>query len=121
MAQVGFVVSTEVLTPQLDRLDPIAGMGRLFSKKAVVEAFKGLFKILIVGLISYWEIHKRMADLATMSESGVGRIFVLVGGLIFHMGVRIALFLAVLAVLDYFYQRWEFENSIRMSDRKSVV
>ena len=118
VAQVGFVVSTEVLTPQLSRLDPISGMGRLFSKKAVVEALKGLFKILIVGLISYWEINKRMVDLATMSESGVGRIFVLVGDLIFHMGVRVALFLAVLAVLDYFYQRWEFENSIRMSKQE---
>jgi flagellar biosynthetic protein FlhB len=118
LAQVGFVFSSEALTPKLSRIDPAAGLGRLFSKRALVESLKGLFKIAIVGYISYREVMKRMADLATMSESGVGRIFYLMGDLTFQVGIRVALFLALLAVLDYLYQRWEFERSIRMSKQE---
>jgi flagellar biosynthetic protein FlhB len=118
VAQVGFVVSPEAMALQFSRIDPIAGMGRLFSKRALVESLKGLFKIGIVGFISYREVMKRMADLATMSDAGAARIFVLVGDLMFSVGVKVALFLAVLAALDYFYQRWEFEKSIRMSKQE---
>lgn len=118
LAQVGFAVSSEALTPRFSRINPVAGMGRLFSKRALVESIKGLFKIAIVGYVSYREVAKRTADLATMSESGVGRILALMGDLTFQVGIRVALFLAILAVLDYFYQRWEFEKSIRMSKQE---
>ncbi|MBI2950753.1 EscU/YscU/HrcU family type III secretion system export apparatus switch protein, partial [bacterium] len=67
LAQVGFVFSSEALEPKLSRIDPAAGLGRLFSKRALVESLKGLLKIAIVGYISYREAMKRMADLATMS------------------------------------------------------
>ncbi len=118
VVQVGFLFSSEALTPKFNRIDPVAGLGRLFSKRALVESIKGLFKLAIVGYISYREVMKRMVDLATMSESGVGRIFMLVGDLTFQMGIRVALFLAILAVLDYAYQRWEFERSIRMTKQQ---
>ena len=118
VVQVGFVFSSEALTPNFNRINPVSGLGRLFSKRALVESIKGLFKLAIVGYISYREVTKRVADLATMSDSGVGRIFMLVGDLTYHVGIRVALFLAVLAALDYFYQRWEFEKSIRMSKQE---
>ena len=118
VVQVGFFTSAEPLAPKLNRLSPISGVKRLFSKRALVEAAKGLFKIGIVGYILYFELTKGFDDLLSMSESGLGRILGLIGGFTFSLGLKVALFLAVLAILDFVYQRWEFEKSIRMTKQQ---
>ena len=41
--QIGFLYSPEILEVKLERLNPIQGFQRLFSKKALVEAVKGVF------------------------------------------------------------------------------
>ncbi len=51
--QVGFMFSTERLEPKLDNLNPINGFGRLFSKRAIVELIKSLFKIIVIGFFLY--------------------------------------------------------------------
>ena len=51
--QIGFLYSPEILTADMDRINPIKGFGRLFSKKALVEAVKGVFKFTVVIAITY--------------------------------------------------------------------
>ena len=57
--QVGFLVSGESITPKLSKLDPIKGFTRIFSKQSLMELCKSLFKMAIVGAISYYTIKPR--------------------------------------------------------------
>ena len=40
--QVGFILSSESITPKLSKIDPIKGFGRLFSKQSFMEFIKSL-------------------------------------------------------------------------------
>ena len=50
--QVGFLYSPEILTADIERLNPVKGFSKLFSKKAIVEAVKGVFKFIVVIVIT---------------------------------------------------------------------
>jgi len=118
LAQVGFMVNEEALTPKLDRLDPIAGAKRLISKRSLVELAKGIFKILIIGYVSYTTIMPEMPRMATLADVDLGSSFQYIGYMVFKVGLKTALVLLVLAILDYLYQRWEFNQGIRMTKQE---
>ena len=118
LSQVGFMVNEEALNLKLQRLDPIAGAKRLISKRSLVELVKGIFKILIVGYVSYVTIAPELALISTLVDVGVADTFTYITTMIVKVGVRTAIVLLILAALDYAYQRWEFNQSIRMTKQE---
>lgn len=118
LSQVGFTVNEEALSLKFQRLDPIAGAKRLASKRSLVELAKGLFKIGIVGYVSYITIMPELGRMATLIDVGIGDTFAYIALMIMRVGFRTALILLILAVLDYAYQRWEHNNSIKMTKQE---
>jgi flagellar biosynthetic protein FlhB len=53
-AQVGAVFSTEPLSPDISRIDPIQGLKRFFTMNHVFESLRILFKALILVTISFF-------------------------------------------------------------------
>ena len=53
LAQTGLIFSTDKLEPKLENLNPINGVGRLFSKRSLIELVKSLLKIGIIGFFIY--------------------------------------------------------------------
>lgn len=111
----GFLLSAESMKPALNKISPIKGFGRLFSMKSLVEFGKGLIKLGIVGTIVYLiaspevdrvELIMQMDISATVEETQ----FVLVQMFTGVVGV-----MAVIAGLDYLYQRYEYMKQMRMS------
>lgn len=115
VVQVGFMVTTEVLQPKFSRINPLEGFRRIFSKRALVEFLKSAAKVALVGYLVYNQIDANLQWLSQASlfelEQGVSQIV----DSIYRMGMQVGLFLLVLAAADYWWQRREFESSIRMS------
>lgn len=114
-AQVGVVFTGKPLMPKFDRINPLSGLTRLFSMHGVVELIKGLFKIGLIVYITYLTISGEAGNYIRFLDMEVGQIFALSGELILKLGYRILLALLGLSVLDYAFQRWEFEKGLRMS------
>lgn len=114
-AQVGPVFTAKPLAPKLNRISPLSGIKRLFSGHGLVELVKGLFKIAIIVHITYLTISSEAENYIRFLDLEVGQIFSLSGDMILVLGYRILMALLVLSVLDYAFQRWEFEKSLRMS------
>jgi flagellar biosynthesis protein FlhB len=115
IVQVGIVFSSEPLQPKLSKIDPFKGMQRLFSLRSIVELLKGVLKIVIVGLAGWISIRGEISSFPRMIEQGAGGILLFLGKASFKILLATCLVLAVLAVLDYAFQRWEFEKSLKMS------
>ena len=114
-AQVGVVFAKKALVPKFEKISPLKGIKRLFSLRSLVELVKGLFKIGIVGFIGYSVIIKHIPDYWSLAHVGTSQIFVIMGQIIFEMALKIGLTLLVLALLDFAYQRWEFEKNLMMT------
>jgi len=116
--QVGFMVSGESITPKLSKIDPIKGFGRLFSKQSFMELIKSLLKLTIVGGIAFLTIKGEMKNFALLGEMELNSIFVYILKIFFKIFIRCSLAMIVLVIIDYVFQRWEFENRIKMTKQE---
>ncbi len=117
-AQVGFTISGESLQPKPERINVVSGFKRLFSLQSLVNLFKNILKLVVVGWIAYLAIKSESKHFVEMLDGDVWLVIGFIGRAAFNIVFKIALAMMVLALLDYAYQRWEFEKSIRMTKQE---
>lgn len=113
--QIGPIFSTDPLMAKLERIDPIKGAKRIFSVRALVELAKSLLKISIIGTAAFLVLWASKEELFLLSQQSVPHALSFVGGLVVKLGLTASIILLCLAVLDYIYQKYEFEKGIKMS------
>ncbi|MCX7779285.1 MAG: flagellar biosynthesis protein FlhB [Negativicutes bacterium] len=116
--QVGFYFTLEPMLPRFERIDPIAGFSRLFSKRSLVELLKSICKVAIIGYFIYRFILKEVLDLPKLISADLADSFAAVASLTLDLALQIGAVMLVLAGLDYFYQRWEHNQSLKMSKQE---
>lgn len=113
--QVGFEVSVYPLKPDLNRIDPIKGFQRLFSRRALLELLKALVKFGAIAYVAWRTILAETPNLIMASQLPFPDALTPMSHTLYQVGLRVGILWLVLALLDYLYQRYEFEKSIRMS------
>ncbi|BDG59369.1 flagellar biosynthesis protein FlhB [Caldinitratiruptor microaerophilus] len=115
LAQVGFVLTGAPLAPDLGRLNPLQGLQRLFSRRALVDLVRALVKVVIVGIVAYRTVKGRLADLPGLADVPPEGVLAAVAGMAGTVVLRVGLAWLVAAAVDYVYQRWEYQMSLRMT------
>jgi len=118
LAQVGFIFSGHPLKPDLDKINPISGFGKLFSIQSLVRLLISMFKVALIGVVAYFTIKSHMPVIVNLSGEDYWHITVIMGELMFTLGVRLALILLVLGIADYAYNRHKHEQGLRMSKQE---
>lgn len=113
--QVGINFTTETLEFNLDKLNPITGFGRIFSKRSLVELVKSLFKIVVIGFFIYRYLVAEVIQMPRLIYADLSASLHLIASVIFTLAFQICGVFLVLAVLDYMYQKWENTQSLKMS------
>jgi len=116
--QIGFVLSAESIKPKLSKLDPIKGFGRLFSKQSFMELFKSLLKLAIIGTVAYMTVKGEMTNILLLGEMELNSIIAYILLAIFKICIRCTLAMIFLVVIDYAFQKWEFEKKLKMSKKE---
>ncbi|MCL6442015.1 MAG: flagellar biosynthesis protein FlhB [Alicyclobacillus sp.] len=113
--QVGTYFMPSRLLPDFSRINMMAGLRRLFGIQSVVETGKSLVKLLIIAIFSYSAVQEVVDRLSNFVSLDLWTLPSVVGGMVFHLAIRIALGMLALALADWAFQRFRFEQSIRMS------
>lgn len=114
----GWVFSGQLLAPDFSRIDPIKGLGRVFSLNALLELGKAIAKFGLLGTmvaIAIWQSADTLLGLATMDvHQAVGR------GLALCLAVLLALCggLALIAAIDMPLQKIQFARKMRMTKQE---
>ena len=116
--QVGFVISTEKLEPKLDNLNPINGFGRIFSKRSLVEMFKSLFKILVIGFFLYLYLKDEIPFMPYFISYDLAHSLAEIADKIFTMAFQVIAVIMVLAAADYAYQQWQTTQDLMMTKQE---
>jgi flagellar biosynthesis protein FlhB len=116
--QVGVLFSLKPLIPKFSHVNPMAGFQRLFSRRSLAEFIKSILKLLIIGWIGYQGVKAALPDLVPTMDMQGAEPLKFVGMLTMKILIRIILALIVLALLDYFYQRWEYNESLMMTKQE---
>lgn len=116
--QFGLLFSTEGITPSLDKINPLSGLKRMFSLRAVIELLKGILKMAIVGTVAFsvlWPLMEHTDLYVTMSVGGMlDALFEETRRLL----IAVIVVMGVIAALDYLYQRFEFMKKMRMTKQE---
>lgn len=116
--QVGFLMSGEALMPKYERINPIKGASRLISKKTLIAFIQSLLKLFIVGYVLYITLKSEKDKIIGLSDIPIKMSISYIASIIFKMSIRAALIIFVLALFDYAYQRWEYEQSLKMTKQE---
>ena len=116
--QVGFLLTTKPLQPKLNKLSPIKGLKKLFSLEKVVELIKSLIKIGFITYIVFIYLAGQLETIFSLTMLEVEQTVAIITQITFNIGVRAGIILVLLGILDYFYQRYEYEKKLKMSKQE---
>ena len=118
LAQVGFFFSGKRLQPNFGVLSPLRGFGRLFKFESLVQLLMSVLKLMLVAAVAWSAVNGRMSEIVLAQDMSYLDGFTLGATLVYSIGVRVALLLFVLAVLDYGYHRYKHEQELRMTKQE---
>ena len=118
VGQFGFLLTSEPLVPELTKLNPLSGLKRLFSLRALVELIKSILKVLVVGGIAYVMLLKEVDQIPALVELDISSAIRFLGRVSLKIGFYTCLVLIVLAGVDYLFQRWQQERDMRMTKQE---
>ncbi len=111
----GPAMSAKAFQLDLTRMDPVKGLGRMFSWHSVAELVKAVLKALLVGVILYWIVRNeqdRLFSLITQPiESGLASF----SHLLFFSFVALVSGLAIIAAIDVPFQLWQYHDRLKMT------
>ena len=114
----GLLLSWDSLQPKFDRLNPLSGLKRMFSKQTLVELFKAMLKVGLLGgalagiLYSQWDRLMFLGRQSLYIGFGQG-----LGMLVLAMLV-LCVVLALIAVIDVPFQRWSMTEKLKMTKQE---
>ena len=118
VVQFGFLFSTESMTPNLEKLNPIAGVKRLISLKSVTELLKGIVKIGAVAAVTYLVIRPEFGGLDSLPGTHAGEMMTYIWKLTLRILIAVTALMAVVALADFAYQKHEFLKQQRMTKQE---
>jgi len=118
MLQFKFQITTKPLQPKFNKLNPVSGMKKLFSKEKIMELLKSIAKIILIMAIVYSTIKNDWVYLVKFYQMPLNQALELIGNIVINMGLRISLVFMIIAFVDLFYERWKFKEDIKMTKQE---
>ncbi|MGH7661500.1 MAG: flagellar biosynthesis protein FlhB [Vulcanimicrobiaceae bacterium] len=114
--QFGFLFTLQSIKPRFSKLNPMSGIANImFSKQTAVSLAKQLLKLFAVSFIIFLTVKDNLPSIWNSARNSPHDWMVVIEGIIYGIAIRFALFLLAMAMLDFAYQRWQYEESMKMS------
>lgn len=113
--QVGFLFAPEVIKPKLERLNPVEGLKRMFSVKALVELVKSILKVLVVATAVYLVVKLHIAELMVIFFQTPPQVFFTIINIILAAALAGSGAFLAIAMFDLLFQRYDHYKNMRMT------
>jgi flagellar biosynthetic protein FlhB len=111
----GWIWSSQAFAPNFGKLNPISGIGRIFSIDSIAETIKSIIKTLVIGSIAVYTIwNDRSAWSTLFSETGQAAIQHLMTLMTSNI-LTIASSFILIAAIDVPWQLWRYYDRLKMS------
>jgi flagellar biosynthetic protein FlhB len=115
IAQFGILLTFKPLMPKLDKLNPVSGLQRIFSMKTLFELLRNVLKLTMASVIAYYLVAYLIEDVFSLSSVPVNQQSYLLLRYTMIMILAFALLSIPIAVIDFLYRKFDFEENIKMS------
>ena len=116
--QTRFAFSSKALIPDFKKINPIEGIKKMFSFRTFFEFLKSLLKIIVIGYIGYVTITGAWGKYFAMSQQSLESSSIFLGNFMYQLLMKLGLALLLIGILDVYYQKWEYERSLKMTKKE---
>ncbi len=118
VVQVGFMITPKAMELKFDKLNPVNGFKNMFSMRSFGELVKSILKASVMSYILYLFIKIKMPSWFNLIDVPQKVFFAALLKGIFLITLYILIFIVFVALVDYIFQKYNFEKSIRMSHKE---
>lgn len=116
--QVRFKVSFEPMKFKMSKMNPLNGIKRMFSKDTVINLILSLLKVIILGNIALNIIKDKIPQFIGLYQMKPAVTLKVIAETIIDLGFFVGGAFLVLAIIDYAYQYYKHEESIKMTKQE---
>lgn len=113
--QVGPLFASERIRLDPSHLDPIRGLGRIFSQRQLAELLKTSITLVIVIAVAVSALRESVRGVAGLAARDAGAALVASGELVQRLLLHVGAALLFIGALDRIYQRWRHRREHRMT------
>lgn len=118
LVQVGFQFNFARLAINFGALNPLRGAGKLFRGPGMMQLLMNLLKIGLVGIVAYSAVADRIGEIVSAQQLSYMQVFGLGTQIMYAIALRVGILLLVLALLDWGYQKYRFEQELKMTKQE---
>jgi flagellar biosynthesis protein FlhB len=116
--QFGWLLTGNPLIPDFSKLDPIAGVARFFSKRALIEVIKSLLKVALIGWIAISTVFDHFNEALILIDTDITTTISYLARVSALIMAKICAILVLLAFLDFLFVRMEMEEKMKMTKQE---
>lgn len=114
----GFNFTWEPLLPKFSKLNPIAGLKRMFSVQSLVELLKSIAKVTLVGVIAWFVLTYYLPEMTSLTYETLGEAIEHAVTILIWAFIFVSSALIVIAAIDIPYQAWKHSNDLKMTKQE---
>ena len=111
----GWLFSTKSLEPNFAKLNPMKGIGNMFSTKSAVELVKAIAKTLLVGVVAWMVASSQMDAVMGLGVESISQGVAHLGHILLISFLSIVGALVFIALIDAPYQMIHYANKLKMT------
>lgn len=111
----GLLFSPQSVAPRFSKLNPLAGIGRMFSAQSLADLVKAIAKSVLIGVVGYWVIMDSLTAMSALTAQPVRAAIPHMLALIARSCAWMTGALLLIAIADVPYQVWSLHRKLRMS------
>lgn len=116
--QVQLNFTLQPLMPKLERLNPIAGVGKLFSTRNLVKTLVSILKLCVVGTVIYLVVQAEMRKVVALPALGAVEAMGVLSMIVLKVVMWILGLMLAIGVVDWMYQRWQHNQDLKMTKQE---
>jgi flagellar biosynthesis protein FlhB len=107
------------LKPDFKKMNPLNGFKQIFGPNVIFETAKNTTKVTIVGVITAFALWPKLQELAALVGMAPSDFVSRLTHTVLGIAQRAAAAYLIIAILDFIYQKWRHEKSMKM-DKQEV-
>jgi flagellar biosynthetic protein FlhB len=113
--QVGWLFTTEPLVPKFTKLNPVAGLRRLFSTRNLVKAGVNIWKLVLIAVVAALVLRHQLPQLLALPRLAMAPALYLLALKMLELVLWLLPLLLAIGIIDWMYQRWQHTRDLRMT------
>ena len=117
-AQVGWIVTTHPIKPDLTKLSPAKGLKRVLGKRAFAKTGVNLLKLALVVGVTWLVVAADMGRIVSLPQLEPMQAAAVAGMMLVELALWLLAVLLAAAVLDLIFQRWQHREDLKMTKQE---